>query len=372
MILLLVLATVVQGSAADTIKTGAQFLQIVEARHSDIKDIRFIYEGDAKYVGPKKLSPGDPSTIDFTYQGEYRYRADGTVFMDIYSKGLNIDSPFVHSQHSFSKGTITEFWVKPDTSNKPPSPTSGPGAPGGLNIPSSAQRIVFFWLLRSFQETPDLITVSGTEIIDGQACVVLEVDLTPGNIERKGRMKMWVDVERGCNPLKLEEYEGGDLVSHRKDVKLLRHVTADSKQVWIPVHGVFESFRWYDTYYKTPIIRETFDIVDGTLVINGGIAESEFAVPSRSRQNNDPLRSLSNEFIQVAKRPRPPAKRADPLAVQSQLESQLALAKTQGKLLEASNTDDSLLNGYLVLPTALLVSGFAVMVIAVALRRKHQ
>ena len=262
--------------------TGSQIVKLVSALQSDIRDVYCLYEGDLRFVGPKTLMPEDPSPIDYRYQGEYLYRNDGSTLVNLYRKGFLFDSPFIHSTSSLFHGELSRLVRNPDSKRKktPPDVSSGPGA---FDVTASAERFTFLWLFRSLLSADDdndkNLKWKGWEDLDGSKCLVFEADSTPSaSPAARNTVRFWVDMQRGGNPLKVQEFIGGSLLTERRDIKLLRWKTRDGKAVWFPIGATVESFKWGNDFYKEPVIRETIYVVDGSIQINKGLRDSDFSV----------------------------------------------------------------------------------------------
>lgn len=320
-----------------------QFVRIIDGLQANILDLSLTFEGEFRFVGPKRLMPDEPNPLDQRYQGNYVYRNDGATFLEVYRQGFAMDTPFIHSTSALLRGQLDQLVRNPDnfTRNPPPIKTTK-GVTSGSGVfdqTASPERIIFLWYFRSLASSqPMAFEDLGWQDVEGHKCIVIRIDSFPDyKGEDKRTAKYWVDLDRGGHPLKVDEFAGDRLLARRRDIRLDSYPTADGKQVWFPSSGINESFRWRSDYYDRPIFQETYKILGSSLRINERPTDKRFSVRWKEGGQIKATMPLRREFESVISRPPPSLFRTDPAGVQLQLDRHLEAANKQGKMLEASS-----------------------------------
>jgi hypothetical protein len=322
-----------------------QFERLVRAEHAKIKDFALIYEGRNEFVGSPDLIKGkDPKAFGSEYQGLYYYRSDGAELIDAYSIGLEETSLTVRTKKSvFPSGpkgqmTFTETKMVSDLDMEETS--SSPGSSSMLSGYQSPQSWIF---ISDFHSIPNFrewgFEFQGWEMVGDRRCARIKLKWAPG--DTKWHHLMWIDVARGCHPLKIEDHRDGPMFQRLDQVELKRFELPDHTDIWMPVKGRIEAFEWAMKPSEQPTTRETISVVDGSVLLNQGLTDSVFKVgPTpktpvttrlERRAGDLPLRKA---FLSLK---REPPRRTDPAGVQKRLDTMLEAADEQSEQLQASS-----------------------------------
>jgi hypothetical protein len=292
-------------------------------------------------------------------------RADGALFLDVYRRGGELDSPLVREIAAILHDRTERIRLLPDQKNTR-SRISNRAAPGSLLTLGSALRIVYTWL---FQSMTDLESRNfkdlGAESIDGRHCVRIEFDAVVGAPPDQAiRSRYWVDLERGGHPLRVEHRREDRLLS-RIQIRLANCDADDRPKVWFPIEGWMESFAFNDQYSTSALFKETITIVPSSLRINQNLPDSVFQIDSNGGVTDTTnLARVKDEFLHP---PPKPKLRTDLRSVQQRLDDQLAEADKNAARLDASINRERV-NWLPWAQAALAIFGFAILTI-VGVRR---
>jgi hypothetical protein len=332
-----VLAACAQKPGADV--DAAQFLRLIKGLHSEIRDVTFVFEGGTTPHDSGGVNPAKPSM----YQGLYSFRSDGATLLDVFSRSPDMGKPGMRAIDVILKGNHSRISQVPDLGIS--QPQNGKGAPGVLNGPASAERILYLWYLQTMAD-PALFgyEFQGWETVDGHRCLRVQfnqvpreqVATWPGDLPI---VRFWIDMERGGHPLKVEFWNGTKLFMRSDKIKLARLSIADGKAVWFPIRGETNSFNGpdkagRDSYRDSPFFTETYAVVNRSVRINQGLTDDYFTVKRKDAMPDiGDLRRMQRELNSE-----PVARlRTDPRGVQERLDLKLAEAERQAKQLEASS-----------------------------------
>ncbi len=362
----LVLALIAQptgpGLSAD------QFERIVRAEQGKIKDFALIYEGEYQFVGPRDIIKGhDPEGFGRQYQGLYYYRNDGAELIDVYTSGLSPTSLTVRYKKSVlrdpSKNQVMFSQAKMISDLGVEETTSSPGDAAMLSGPESPYALLFLSLFRSIEHFQEWgFEFQSWDIIDGRKCARIKLNWGPGTTNWYYRM--WIDIGRGCHPIRVEYYREGRMTFRLDQVELKRFVLTEGGEVWLPVKGRIEGFEWARKPYSEPVTREEISVVNGSVLLNQGLTDVTFKVgptpktpvTTRLEQHAAGL-PLRKAFLSL--KPDPPH-RADSEGIQQELDAMLKTADGQAERLEASSAARASWNGTTILQYVLITFGSVV------------
>ena len=231
---------------------------------------------------------------------------------------------------AFLNGTLQQLAIVPDDGDRNPKPRASNEFAGSLNRPDSPYRFFFHWYFQALTETyASKVRVRNWDVVDGHRCLVVD----GGQWNR-----FWIDLERGGNVLKAEDYTMNyeHLRSRAHGIKLKKYQSGD-KDIWLPIGGTHDSFKWGSAYHAEPIYRETYVVVDGTVVLGAGLGNRHFSMTSNT-PNPESLQKLdlSGRYRDaMSKQPSAPM-RTDAVGVRERIDAQLAEADRQETMLAAS------------------------------------
>jgi len=247
-----------------------------------------------------------------------------------------------------------------------------PGASSVLFREGFPHQFLYYWYFAPFNRS-NLIRVTplGWEKIGPHACFKVKIARSKTT---KSSTHFWIDLQRGGHPLRAEWYRGENLWILIHDIRLHAYDVND-KTIWLPVHGVRDAFWDGRQYYREPISREVFDVVDGSVRFNDHLPDEQFTVEGLGGPPPDPqLRPLHDELERQiaeaeANRPDHPT---DPIGVRERLNQRLAEAEEQAAMIEASSAARQVWGGQRVLQLVIGAFGVAALVGAVVLWRRYR
>jgi hypothetical protein len=336
-VLLVLLAAIALGADGTREGPGPEhFLRSIRSLHEPIRDIAFVFEGERRYVGPEGMEGGDPSRLDYRFQGNYALRADGSTFIEIYRSRFD-NAPGQHFIKTLYKGEVREAFELPGVADWRKRVASKPGGPGSLNGLASPSNYIFLHFFEQFRSPEDLgYLYQGWEEVDGRNCLRVQLDIQKNNPNpHRPFLRFWIDMQRGGHPLKAEAYRGDVLLWSVNDVVLKEYPEGGSKTIWIPTRAHFNEYSWNGQFHNKPILQETNYIVDGSLLFNQDLPDATFIIDPKGQPPHGirGLRKTEGGPSGSLKRPR---QRTDPEGVKQRLEEQLAEADRQARILDAS------------------------------------
>lgn len=345
-------------TASDESWDAAHFRRVMDSLHAPVRDVTCVFEGGMEWLEKNQGSS--------RYQGLYSFRADGATLLDVFNYDSRTDKPGMRSVTAILNGhsTATSQVIDVGTLN----PERGGAHPGMLNKPGSAERILYYWFFRTLPDAAYGYKFLGWEIINRHKCLKVQFYQVPESALAKTKdkpiVRFWIDLERGGHPLRIEFHSGDNLVMRTDVSDLRKHPVADGSIVWLPVRAETNAFA-YDTGKSVvrntnkPYIRETYAIVDGSVLINQGLNDKYFTLDlERTLPQIGSLQSFQRTIREV------PALRTDPVGVKLRLDEQLAKADQQSKQLEASAAAREDWDMTTVLQSVLLGSGLLAIGIA--------
>lgn len=332
--------------------THDQFSRIMEERWSDRKDIGFVYEGQFDYW-PKAplIGPAPKPKAQALYQGAYVMRSDGRRHLDLYVASPDNNNSLLRRTWTSANEGMEETHSVPDADGGKASVSTHSG--NDFSMPKSPEHFFFWGQLREMAKSPLSYHYEflGWESIEGHRCLKVRLNFIPDDPKPKSEADyriFWIDLERGGNALKVELHSTKGLISRCDGIKL-ESFSVGGKTHWIPIGGQRSMFPRSPTEFsQTPVTRESYEVVSGSVIINQGVPDAFFSASKRSRlprgtgteklQASLAHMSLATQFEQAADAVPEEEKRTDPVALEKKLNRMLDEAKKQGTLIEASSS----------------------------------
>ncbi|MDE2509311.1 MAG: hypothetical protein KGM43_19085 [Planctomycetota bacterium] len=321
-----------------------QLLRIAKSSLAGLGDIEFSYEGSAVFTGPKNI-PVKETGDNLNYQGQYVLRRDGSFYREYYENPAGVDgrpawelSAYLatsKNENPFEHLRIIADLKRCRLQEVPAAVLNEPGASGR-----------FFLLPEMIDKvgSKDLRYVPiGWESLDGTRCFRFELRYGSADVDASKDV-YWVDVERGCNPLRVDYYMGKQLRYRILDVQLRSFPGPGKTEVWVPCSSKVTTHRWSDGFHEKPYYTEKYNVINGTLMFNKVHTAPFFKVASHI---DDAVKQALKREPEVYNRE----------SLQQNLEKHLAEAEGQSKLLDASvAADEGFWNGSTI-QSALIVLG---------------
>lgn len=313
---------------------------------SSFKDVQFLYEGT--------MRSADQAEEDArTFQGYYAYRDDGATLIDVFGLPRNRKQAESRSLYAMLGSKMESFNATPDRSSRlsDREPEQSNGGPGALNRPDSPERIFLAYYLRTHVSPDEYgLETHGWDDVDGRRCLIVTVQNSPRSLTKDARSaesytKLWLDLERGGNPLRIENYASGHLLI-RTEVQALEQIPREKgPPFWMPVRGRTETYgvkfnRGKTTRLTKPNVFETHNIMVGTVRFDRGLADGFFSTKAHALVVSDEklikFQRELNQSVEGEKKP-PRRLRSDPESVQKRLDEALVEADKRSPRLEASS-----------------------------------
>jgi len=198
----------------------------------------------------------------------------------------------------------------------------------------------------------------------------VELDLSPGPANpKKAKHRLWIDLERGANPLRVERFtRPPDLAARSHSIVLESFPAPGGKRIWLPIAGVHDSFLRDRKYAKEPNWRDTCKVVRSSILLNRGLLDRSFSVqPKDSRKSSAGL-IMKREFDDLLAKT-PARERTDQKSVEDRLQKQLEAAESQSTMLEAPSPARMYWTPVLITQIGLLGVGAALILWIVRIRR---
>ncbi len=188
---------------------------------------------------------------------------------------------------------------------------------------------MYLWLLNTFDDPGSRnYQFLGWENVGGHRCLKVQVDTISGyrtDMPNRPVYRLWLDMTRGGHALRVDYVESEGVRMSATGIKLAKVSMGKGKATWFPVGGRLEMIPKFSKRYGTTVAGiETYDILDGTLQINQGVADSEFDARAKAAKD-----------IDIVDRPR-----RDRRGMKQELESKLELADAKANRLKASVMDE--------------------------------
>lgn len=364
MILSIAMVAVVQAHGP----SAEQFSRIVNEQHLAVRDVSFLFEGEHNYNG--SLPDGVSSPLITTFQAWCVVGSEGTAYVDCYNRKSG-ESSYTRQQSSLVGDRLKRHTDSPDRYPQPMNVQEEAGSGGSLNHDGSPHRFVWFWF---FRENPDLTAHGyrwlGSEKIEDRDCDGIAVSMAP-DLGMDNRFEFWMDLERGAHPLRIDMYHAGKLILRTHHIRLAKFKAIDRQEVWLPVHAEVDGF---DGLADTPISNSVYDIVAGSVTINGGTVAKDFEIQAVGEQARTaafrPIQARMDERRGRA-RQKLETVRSDPKSVRAALDSALIEARAQESLLTASSPGQRRINGAAAARWTLTALGVGLAGSALVLARRN-
>jgi len=343
----------------------------MQGLHGQPHDVTFAYEGGVRAGEGARAADASLNGYGRDYQGRYSLRSDGAEFLDLYERGLTDDDRQSHSLLQNLGGT-SSVTVIPDLKRliaQPPpgkSKSSGRARPTTLSRTGCPDRILYLWYFQGLTDPTSMrYEFQGWEDVDGRRCLRVELDSqASGRPEDRDRFRIWIDMERGGHPLKLDQLREARVFARTRNVRLQPFQDTNGTSVWLPVSGQFETFIWLSkaekriVYYPDPVLVETYAVINGSVVLNRGLSDADLALGSNATKYGEfkDFKGFQNE--------RPRSVRTDPKGVQNRLDESLADADSKAGRLEASAPERIFWNWSNVFSVGFPVLGVALLAFA--------
>lgn len=278
----------------------SRFLDLMKGLHSDIKDYQLKLDGRVLAVDPL-----EPKATRKKFKTTYAYRADGTTYMDIfYTYPPDVASPSERQTFTFDpkQQKVLKLVRDPDEKGAARRFDGSVAGTSELVFDGSPERFIELRHWSQFYDRPDALAYQfdGWEDIGGHKCLHISVVLNPDRAADSEPVmdRFWIDMKRGGHTLKRERRYGFKLLFRVQNIKLEEFTIPGGKKIWFPVHGEFESFNPHDRLRgeelsDAPVLRDTYDVIKDSLLVNQGIPDSRFSVfakdPVEKGQTNGAL-----------------------------------------------------------------------------------
>lgn len=337
-----------------------------------IRDVQFVFEGESRIVPEAHRA----NKLDTEFQGTYAYRTeDGATLLDVYQQRLRGNLPLRRVTAALLRGRLETLEHTPDVERKEAAVGVGGGGPGSMNKPLSPERFLAFSHLRLILKDPAGygLEAKGWEPVDGLRCLNVQADQTDF-LKGPDRpiIRMWLDLERGGFPLKVECWRGNVMYLRTHHIVLDPVPLPGGKVVWFPVSGETDSYSHsHGEAAGGPYFHEVCKVVRSSLRLNQGLRDDVFTARWDGRLPLDetpkPARQHFEDATKRAKAKRP---RTDPAGVQERLKASLSVAERQAKQLEASSPARESWSWTSVWQITLIAIGVAILCGGLALRRR--
>jgi|GEM_PF-4585968 len=317
---------------------------VMESMQQKMSDVECVYEGAADVGSPweKESAPADR----ITFQGVFAWRMDGFAYSDLYVRNNDPADLFPMSRRVTvlrDHFKVEELKFQPDRGK--PSELHRKTAGGLPSLFEKYSAFRFFLtpaLLEYLRDTGGIRTENHFryefkrwEILNGQKCLMISFIKDSQNGGMSVEYSFWIDLARGGSVVKYEFRMDGELWASVSNVHIKEIATEDGRKHWFPVSGTYESFLVkIDRQTKKPIVadsplmRESYTLVAGTLRINQGLSKERFSLKWSGTVRDAHLQTAMRDYDAMYKQSRGGGKRS--------VESAIALADRQVTLLSAS------------------------------------
>jgi hypothetical protein len=153
-------------------------------------------------------------------------------------------------------------------------------------------------------------------------------------------------------------------------VQLTRVKIGAGKEIWFPVRAEFDSFLFDVTVQASPVLHESYRVVQGTLVFNQGLPDGRFSLGSKGGTAQASALKKATEEYKPTVKPDAPRSRTDAAGVQEDQERRLAEAERQAAQLDASPPSRQSWNWPVVMQCLLAFIGAGALAFALIRRRR--
>jgi hypothetical protein len=234
------------------------------------------------------------------FQGTFSYRDDGSVALQIYQLETSGHSLPSRTEYLLRDRKLITIQQSPEQNTQPHQSSAEKALLSSLDLPGSPMRLFMPWLCErlSLARVEDFEPL-GWESIDGRRCY--KFALNSGS-----RWVVWVDVERGANPIRYERWRRDKLVCRSSTIRLISRRSDDGMEVWIPESGKIEWYSGREADDQSPQSIESYHLLPDSSRVNNAISDSTFA-PAGPGDPRRPSLSvpLASDFESALRRQRP-------------------------------------------------------------------
>ena len=332
------MATITVGVSPSEGMSRQQLVQLMDAAQSaNCRDATFDYEG-------KEFVPGKPDAqgIPLNYSGTFKRRADGAIWVDIYS--------FDNVSGNASRCGVAILNQKTESSMQRADQKNASveiKEQGILEFagPGNFRQIWLSDLAKKLAESPYQYQYEGIRSIDDTECIVVRFrlvldDSTPLN--KTVSYIFWIDLNRGGHVLRFEQRFWGENLASLTTVRLARFERGPGFAAWLPVSGRVEvrltSKNNEPVFLDKPARYETYDLLPVTLQFDQGLKDDAFSVKAKVGDAvSDEVRKARYEFGQYMMRPRPAGKRVTDTEIKAEMDRMLQDSSVMAGELKASS-----------------------------------
>ncbi len=320
-----------------------EFVSLMHSLFEECRTVSFVFEGERRQLSQ---GSGREAKIPTAYQGHYALRAtkQQAGLLEIYKSVA--PNPPEHISLSLLNGILDRSY-RPNPSQildpRRVLPPPSSGGPGSLNESPSPELFVYLWYFSTYgpQAPAEMIYEHlGWEDVAGHRCVKVRLSHAPLNVGTEWQDVMWIDLQRGGHPLKIESLYENNLIYTVDSIELRQTRTqVNDKLLWFPTQGtvnVFGSFARKSN--GTLRAQEEYHVVLGSLQLNLPLDDSVFVVhtkPRRELHNSASIRADKPFDAAPARSPARP--KTDAVSVQQRLDAHLATARRQAADVKASS-----------------------------------
>lgn len=318
----------ITGTPADGPNDAAQMLRLLRPLHAKIRDVSFVYEGERNYVGPMAATSKELASYVFKFQGDFQCRENAEIYLQVYTRLPALNKVEVRTC-SLVAGRAS---LLVDQDPRRPELMKMAGGITKLYTPSSPLRFFvapYFYQIGATSEVR--YSFEGWEQVGGHECISFTI--LPYNTSTIA-VRYWVDLRRGGHALRIESRHDQKPTDSIADVELKRFRASDGENVWLPIRAVRREYTWNGEWYKDPMLVTDYHVLESSLNINKGLRDSDFDLKQRMLKRNP--RGISREWLELAERGPKPKLRTDPEGVKSHLDTLLAEADRQSRIMDAS------------------------------------
>jgi hypothetical protein len=341
-----------------------------------MKDFAFIYEGTIRFSDPAQADHARPDRLDKDFQGNYAFRVrDAATVMDIYEQRLAGILPLNHETFVLLGSSLQHRHQTPDLDRAISAPVKQAGSPESLNRSASPQFFSTFWLVRNLSRDPKAwdFHCTGWDTIDGRQCVRAQMnELFEGNFPNKPVIRLWIDLERGGMPIKLEHERDKVTIKRVEKVRLGRFSLPGGGFVWFPLGGSSKTFSFKNGENpNSPHFEEVSNVVNGSLRFNQGLTDNDFSFRPGGRILTLSKKLGADRRFELARsKSVKPEQRTDREGVESTLKKRLAEANEQATELQADTGEEAI--NFQKIQVVLSLLGICVIVGIIVWKRRNR
>jgi hypothetical protein len=331
--------------------SAEDFARLVDAELSRVTDISFLYEGEYRWLASARMLGRPVESFSENYQGTVILRLNGAGYAEVMTRPGGQPSIQRNERLAQLDGQYEHLSWSPD---RTPDPRDGLVVRGPapdfalttiLNRPHFLEHWFHFMQLKRDPGEWGYKFISW-EALRGRRCLRFRLNVSPTRPEPDPHeyLEYWIDVERGCHPLRVDRYAHGKLWWRVEDFKLESFMAPDGSMLWLPVHAEQSSYMWDEKYSATPVYKQVVGMVRGTLQLNRNLPDALFTADRKGGlPTPDELNRLRTQKVTVQKLKKQEIRRPsnrqpmDPASVRQRLDRRLAQAQEQAKQLEASS-----------------------------------